>query len=58
MTTCLLITEKLFVFKCCVIFIVLGSDTSSHRSNVETYRGSRSPVKGRSLYVCSGYWGN
>ena len=32
MTKCLLFTEKLFVFKYCVIFIVLGLDTSTHCS--------------------------
>ena len=32
MTKCVLFTEKLFVFKYFVIFIVLGLDTSTHCS--------------------------
>jgi hypothetical protein len=32
MTKCLLFTEKLFVFKYFVVFIVLGLDTSTHCS--------------------------
>jgi len=58
MTKCLLFTEKLFVFKYCFIFIVLGSDTSSLCSRDWQNRGSRPSVKGRSLPVCSGQSSN
>jgi hypothetical protein len=58
MTTFLLFTDKLFVFKYCFIFIVLGSDTSSLGSRGWQKRSSRPSVKGRILHVWSEQWGN
>jgi len=52
MKTCLLFTEKWFVFKYCLIFIVLGQDTSSACCNDGPNGGSRPAVKDRSLIVC------
>ena len=54
----MLFTDKLFVFKYCFIFIVLGSDTPSLGSHEGQDRGSRLSVKGRSLPVCSEQSGN
>ena len=55
MPKCLFFSEKLFVFKYCYIFIVLGSDTSSPSSIERQHRGSRPSAKGRSLPVGSGH---
>ena len=58
MTKCLLFTEKLFVFKYCFIFIVLGSDTSSLGSLDGQDRCSGRSVKSWSLSVSSDQAGN
>jgi hypothetical protein len=44
--------EKLFVFKYCFIFIVLGQDTSTPGSKDGTHRGDKGSIGGRGLTVC------
>ena len=54
----MLFTEKLFVFRYCFIFIVLGPDTSSHSNREGPPKDSIPSVKGGSFIVCSGQSGN
>jgi hypothetical protein len=54
----LLSTKKCLVLKYCLIFIVLGLDTSSRCSMAGPQRGSGTSVKRRSLTVCWEGWGN
>jgi hypothetical protein len=58
MTTFMLFTYKLFVFKYCFIFIVLGSVTSTLGILDGQERGSGRSVKGWSLPVYSDQSGN
>jgi len=58
MTEFLLFTEKLFVLEHCIIFIVLGMDTSTRGSIVGPQRCDRGVIGGRSLNVHSGQTGN
>ena len=58
MTTCLLFTEKLFVFKYCFINIVLGLDISTVVSNAGPQICDRGSTGGRGLTVCRGQSGN
>ena len=51
MTKCLLFTEKLFVFKYCFIFIVLGPDTSTPGSMGGRDKGDKGSSGGRGLTV-------
>jgi len=57
MTKCLLFTEKLFVFKHCFIFIVLGWDTSTPGSMEGPQRCDRGVAEGRDLTDYSGQTG-
>ena len=50
--------EKLFVFKYCFIFIVLGQDTSTPGSIGGKHRGDKGSSGGRSLSVCCEQTGN
>ena len=43
---------KIFVFKYCFIFIVLGQDTSTPVSTGGIHRGDKSSIGGRGLTVC------
>jgi len=58
MSKCLLFTEKLFVFRYCFIFIVLGHDTSTPVSNEERHIYDKGSSGGRGLTVCCGQMGN
>jgi len=58
MTKFLLFTEKLFVLKYCIIFIVLGMDTSTLGSISGPQRCDRGVIGGRGLTVHSGQTGN
>ena len=50
--------EKLFVFKYCFIFIVLGLDTSTPVSKEGTHRCHKGSTGSRGLSVCRGQWCN
>ena len=50
--------EKLFVFKYCFIFIVLGHDTSTPGSMEGKGRCDKGSSGGRSLIVCCEQYGN
>jgi hypothetical protein len=58
MKECLLFTEKWFVFEYCLIFIVLGQDTSSQCCRDRPNGGSRPDVKERRPIVCHRQGGN
>ena len=46
------VDEKLFVFKYCIIFIVLGLDTSTPVSTGGKHRGDKGSSGRRGLTVC------
>ena len=50
--------EKLFVFKYCFIFIVLGHDTSTHGSIAEQSICDKVSIGGRGPTVCYEQKGN
>ena len=58
MSKYMLFTEKLFVVKNCIIFIVLGQDTSTPCSNRRSQRSHRGFTAERGLTFHSGQEGN
>ena len=52
------VDEKLFVFKYCFIFIVLGQDTSTPGSRDGKHRCDKGSNGGRGLTVCCEQTGN